>query len=123
MEKTSVSTQQVNPERAAPVAGFLPLEDWETFLDQHPDKDFAAFMRRGLTHGFRIGFDQAYPLKDPPPNFQSVVNNAATVDQYIANEVTFRLLAVANDPAIHTNPIRIILKPHQPGKFRLIVDL
>ena len=80
-------------------------------------------MRQGLTHGFRIGFDQTYPLADPALNFQSVVNNPATVDQYIANEVTLGCLSVTNDPSIRTNPIGIIPKPHQSGKYRLIVDL
>ena len=78
-------------------------------------------MHRELTHGFRIGFDQAYLLADSPPNFQSVVNNPATVDQYIANEVTPGRLRVTNAPSIHMNPIGIIPKPHQPGKFHLII--
>ena len=47
LEKTSVSTQQVSPDLPTPVAGFLPLEEWATFLDRHPDKDFAAFVCQG----------------------------------------------------------------------------
>ena len=32
-------------------------------------------------------------------------------------------MVAPNPSSIHTSPIGIIAKPHQPGKFRLIVDL
>ena len=83
------------------VTGFLLLEERAAFLDQDSDKDFTAFMCLGLTqtHSFRIGFDQACPLEEPPPNFQLVLNNLSTTDDYMANEVALRHLAVATHPA------------------------
>ena len=36
----------------APVSGFLPLQEWLPYLQMHPDRDFAEFMKRGLYSGF-----------------------------------------------------------------------
>ena len=48
----------------------------------------------------------------------------STVSQYIAGEVVEGSLAmVPPDVRVHTSPIGLILKPHCPGKFCLIVDL
>ena len=105
------------------VTGFLPLNEWEPFLDRHPDRQFAAFMHRGLSFGFRIGFDRSRPLGRPPRNFQSVTRNPETVDRYIAGEVATGRLVVSTASWTRKNPIGIIPKPHQPGMFRLIVDL
>ena len=47
-----------------------------------------------------------------------------TVDRYIVEEVTLGRMAVAHSGAvIRRNPIGIIPKPYQPGKYQLIVDL
>ena len=47
-----------------------------------------------------------------------------TVRSYIAKEVEGNKLTAAPPRCgVHTSPIGIIPKPHQPGKFRLIVDL
>ena len=125
LEDVSVATQPLVQHHSSIVTGFLPWEEWSPFLDQHPDSRFAAFMRRGITHGFRIGFDQRSTLKKPQPNFQSVARNPIVVDKYIESELATGRLAVISSTAlvVRKNPIGIIPKPHQPGKFRLIVDL
>ena len=69
LEATSVRSKLPNPSSVLAVTGFLPLEEWSPFLDRHPDPRFAAFLRRGLTHGFRIGFDRTCTLGQPPRNF------------------------------------------------------
>ena len=78
-----------------------------------------------MRYGFRIGFDRSSPLGRPPPNFQSVMKNLSIMEKYITNELaTGRLVAsTPPHPSIHTNPIGIIPKLHQLGKYRLIVDL
>ena len=48
--------------------GFLPLNEWAPFLDRHPDRQFAVFMHRGLSFGFRIGLDRSRPLGCPLQN-------------------------------------------------------
>ena len=82
-------------------------------------------MRRGFGHGFRIRFDRRHPLHPAQGNFRSVVDNPTTVSRYIAEEVaTGRLELVPPSSAaiVHWNPIGLIPKPHQPNRFRLIVD-
>ena len=105
------------------LSGFLSLQEWTPFLQLYPDEDFAQFMRWGLSSRFRIGFNPDHPLRAAPGNFSSVQNNPAIVDRYIANEVASGRLVESQDPNIRRNPIGIIPKPHQPGKFQLIVDL
>ena len=72
---------------------------------------------------FRIGFDHKSLLRPAPNNFLSVSDNPTTVDQYISSEVAAGHLMVSSSPHTRWNPIGIIPKLHQPGKFRLIVDL
>ena len=41
---------------SAPVIeGFLPKESWWPVLGSHPDQHFVSFLRRAISHGFRIG--------------------------------------------------------------------
>ena len=65
----------------------LPTLEWERYLAVHPDQRFAAFIRRGLSAGFRIGADPSAPLRTPPGNFPSVRANSAQVSKYIRGEV------------------------------------
>lgn len=104
--------------------GFLPLQSWAPFLQAHPDQRYAAFLRRGMSHGFRIGFNPTSELRAPQPNMQSAVDNPGAVDRFIDAEVAAGRLEVARThERVRKNPIGVIPKPHQPGKFRLIVDL
>ena len=83
-------------------------------------------MRRGLGHGFQIGFDRKHPLRPARGNFRSVADNPTTVSRYIAEEVAAGRLELVPPPSaaiVRRNPIGLIPKPHQPNKFRLIVDL
>ena len=124
LERVSVESEPETPGRATvAVSGFLPLQEWSPYLRSHPDADFADFMRRGLSQGFRIGFNYRHPLRPAPGNFRSVNDNPRTVNQYISNEVAAGRLVASTSPATRRNTIGIIPKPHQPGKFRLIVDL
>ncbi len=52
--------------------GFLPLAAWEPFLASHPDQRFADFLRRGIIHGFCIGFGHATDLQLTLDNLRSV---------------------------------------------------
>ena len=106
------------------VRGFLPQAEWEPFLSSHPDRVFASYLHRGIRFGFQIGFSTAHQLKHYSKNHNSVASNPRTVDEYIQKELENGKLMVAPNPSsIHISPIGIIAKPHQPGKFRLIVDL
>ena len=106
-----------------PVHGFLPLERWDQYLHLHPDQVFAAFLRRGIQSGFRIGFDRSKRLSNCTNNHQSVKDNKMVVESYVMREVANSKLSPSAMKGIHCSPIGIIPKPHQPGKYRLIVDL
>ena len=126
LERVSVTSQSSGTVLSADervLTGFLPLPQWQPFLQAHPDQAFAEFVRRGITHGFRVGFDPINRLKSAPQNFHSVRDNPLTVHKYIADEVAQGRLVKRPGVDIRRNPIGIIPKPHQPGKFRLIVDL
>lgn len=85
---------------------------------------YAAFLRRGMRFGFRIGVDPSFVLRTPPGNLQSVAQNPLAVSRYIDNEVAAgKLFRPSVSLHVRRNPIGLIPKPHQPGKFRLIVDL
>ena len=99
------------------------MDHWQPFLRAHPDQAFTEFLQRGLSEGFRVGFDPDSRLEQAPNNFQSVRDNPATVDIYIADEVEKGRLTTRPGAIIRRNPIGIIPKSHQPQKFRLIVDL
>ena len=45
----------------------LKIEVWEKCLCNHPDKDFVAFILKGIKQGFRIGVDLKYNYKFQPP--------------------------------------------------------
>ena len=73
LERMSVKSEPETPGRATvAVSGFLPLQVWSPYLRSHPDADFAGFTRRGLSQGFRIGFDYQHPLRPNQGNFCSV---------------------------------------------------
>ena len=110
---------------ARPLTVSLPLHHWEPFLRVHPDAGFAEFIRRGITWGFRIGYSRGAPAPCPAQdNLRSALANPAVIDNYITEEIKGgKLLVAAPGAYIHCSPIGIIPKPHQAGKYRLIVDL
>ena len=106
------------------VSGALPVARWDHYLQSHPDRDFAEFLRRGIRHGFKIGFNRSSQLRSPKRNYESSVGNPGHAQRYISEEVAARRLRqVPHDSLAHWSPIGLVPKDHQPGKFRLIIDL
>ena len=104
------------------MSGFLPIKEWDPFLAAYPDQRFPAFLRRGITWGFRIGFDPSSKLRTCSGNFKSIdVNRAAAKPLHLCR--SGRLKPVTLLEHVHTSPLGLIPKPHQPSKFGLIVDL
>lgn len=106
----------------------VDVEQLVSFLSCHPDRVFSAFILRGMTQGFRIGFDRSRcQLRSVSMNHPSSLANAAVVDSYIATErdlgrlvgpVTEDMVAV-----VHSSPIGLVPKAHQTDRWRMIVDL
>ena len=108
----------------------IRLVNWVPFLQSHPDKAFTAFMHRGLSEGFRVGFNRQGPrLRSHGRNHPSVLANPSVVGAHIEGEVQAGRLVGPLQPAIvprvHASPImiRLVPKSHQVDKWRLIVDL
>ena len=93
------------------VVGFCSLHEWEPFLSLLPNQCFAAFMRRGISSGFRLGFNPASPLRASKSNSPSATSLSAKVDEYLRDEVEAgNLSRVADNPSIHISPIGFIPK-------------
>ena len=109
-----------------PVSHPLNSGCWEPFLAIHPDQQFAAYLRRGLSHGFHIGFQPDTRLNSTSRNHRSVLHNPVVVHSHVSEEVKAGRLkgpfALTEATAVHISPIGIVPKT-QPGKWRLIVDL
>ena len=113
------------PQRAGPIP---PISAWLPFLESHPDKSFSHYITKGLTTGFRVGFDPTLvTLRQSNRNHVSVRDNPQTVSDYLQLECQLGRLngpfQPKQVPGVHCSPMGIIPKPHQPGKWRLIIDL
>lgn len=127
LEALEATATGLSPSIFQPATPFS-LTALEQALKAHPDKTFMHYILSGIKSGFHIGADRvAMSLRPAPGNLVSVNQHCQLVGQHIGEEVSAcRLLGPL--PAhlaihCHSNPIGLIPKPHQPGKWRLIVDL
>ena len=106
-----------------------PLEAvaWRLELASHADQSFANYILDGLTDGFRIGFAYGYAKYTlAKRNMQSATANSSVVDSYLRAEVAASRVFGPCDLGVSTvqvSSIGLVLKNHQPGGLRLIVDL
>ena len=105
----------------------LKANVWERMLSTHPDKQYANFIVGGVSSGFRIGCQASKDrLQSSSRNMSAAYANPAVVDKYIMEEVAHGRLVQVQPPlssSIHISRMGVIPKKHQPGKWRLIVDL
>jgi len=81
-------------------------------LDFHPNKKFAEYIHKWLTHGFQTGFSTVnMPLKSSSHNHLSAATPQSIVSKYIKKEV--RLGRLVGQSAMHMS---LILVP-QEGKW------
>ena len=105
------------------------VAEWERLLAAHPDREFAAYIVRGITSGFRIGVDPSLingQFRSADSNMQSARDNAQVIDSYLGAECSLNRVIgplPGDTPGIHVNRFGVIPKANQPGKWRLIVDL
>ena len=105
----------------------LRLSAWQEALADHPDRHFSSYILHGISYGFHIGADRALRLRPNLSNMPSVQQHPQLVESQIHAEAKAGRLLGPLPPhlacLVQTNPIGLIPKPHQPGKWRLIVDL
>ena len=107
----------------------LRVDEWRKLLQEHPDQQYVAFLIRGMTFGFRIGFDRAQKLRPSRRNLKSALEQPTVVTDYLKQESLQQTVLgpfVRQDLQhlkIHVSKFGVIPKKHTPGKWRLIVDL
>ena len=105
----------------------LIVDEWRHQLSEHPDAEFTDYLVRGMTEGFRIGFNyQECTCRSAKRNMLSAIQNPQVVGYYLDLECKLGRIVGPLDIGIHginVNRFGVIPKPHQPGKWRLIVDL
>ena len=108
------------------VSPFQPAA-WESALQDHPDRLLCNYIATGLRQGFRIGYETSQARWSAPRNMTSARSSPGPVETYLQNEVTEgRLLSpLPKETAalVHISRFGVIPKHHQPGKWRLILDL
>ena len=106
----------------------IQLDLLQPYLDIHPDQTYATYIANGLRDGFRVGCEYgAGQLKPRNRNHPSCLAKPSIVTDRILAEISAGRLLGPISPdllaPIHRSPMGLIPKPHQPNKFRLIVDL
>ena len=106
----------------------LVWQEWERALAAHPDRQYCNYILRGLREGFRVGFRyQSHSCARAKANMKSASENPEVVDRYIEREVELGRIIGPTDPkelpTAQISRFGVIPKNHQPGKWRLIVDL
>ena len=105
----------------------LVVDAWRQALASHPDTVFASYIVSGLSRGFRIGYDYIKAkARRSRRNMKTAKANAAVIDSYLQEEcAAARISCPDEDRAAeaHVSPMGVIPKAHQPGRWRLIVDL
>jgi len=101
---------------------------WSQRLRGHPDVAFREYLLRGIQQGFRIGFRYGeWACTCASANMQSAVVQPRVIDDYLEKEVRLgRVMGpLVGDSfqKVQVNRFGLVPKNHQPGKWRLIVDL
>ena len=116
--RVSTGPEDTVPTQLQEVTTTLVYSQWAEQLQSHPDHNFSSYVLRGVSQGFRIGFDynRARPCTSARSNMQSALQCPLVVDEYLEQEVSLNRV---RGPL----PIGVIPKKHQSGKWRLIVDM
>ncbi len=122
-----ISSSNPVPACLLPIVTPLQPVAWAHYLQDHPDQAFVDYLLAGMQFGFRIGFDPASKLRSAKSNIFSAEKHPEVIQKYLDTEGSLgRVLGPfepSQVPGVHVSRFGVIPKPHQPGKWRLIVDL
>ena len=108
----------------------LNLAFWQEELQSHQDKEFTKLILKGLSSGFRIGFNpQHLPMGTLQParrNMLSALEHLKVVDEYLTRELLASHFAIASQTStwhlqIQTSPSGVIPKKGKVDQWRLEV--
>lgn len=128
LDSTSNVPVPITDPRLAPITTPLNIGAWSQCLKYHPDRQFAEYILRGISEGFKLGFNPDSKLRAASRNMPSAEEHPEVISKYITQEVkASRILGpfTPNDiePTVHVSRFGVIPKGHTPGKWRLILDL
>ena len=129
MEMNSSKSISQLPARAMALSSTLRTTEWKSQLTTFPDPCFYHFILRGLSNGFRIGFDSSQACQPAKQNMRLAYEHPDVVKKYLEREVLFQRMfqltteETAAEPRIQVSPFGVIPKRGKEGKWRLIVDL
>ena len=112
--------------RLHPVTTPLKVNEWARLLTNHPDTAFVDYILAGIKKGFRIGYKSCNKLRSASRNTCSALEHPQVVQKYLDAEVHAGQVLGPFDPReikVNTSRFGVIPKKHQPGKWRLILDL
>ena len=120
-------TPRVPPEACA-VTTPLVLSAWCHMLISHPHRSLVHFFLQGIARGFRVGYNSpSLALKSAWRNLKSASEHMEVITQYLASEMSEGCVVGPFPPHLvpnaHISRFGVILKPHQPNKWRLIINL
>ena len=106
----------------------LVIYEWREWLRPHPDRAYAEYLHHGMEEGLRVGFKYGdYTCTSAKSNMQSARVNTTVVEEYLEKEVPLGRVTGPLKPeeylTIHVSRFGVMPKHHQPGRWRLIVDL
>ena len=104
----------------------LRVEVWEKYLQLFPDREYVQYLLDGIRQGFRIGCNNSSKLCSSSRNMRGAEEHPLVVQQYLQEEQKLgRIIPVhpSVKHVVHLSRFGVIPKKHQPGKWRLIVDL
>ena len=106
----------------------IRVDRLELELCGHPDQAKVAYVISGLRNGFHLGFhSSSISLKSATSNMPSALLQPSIIDSYLQNELHKGRIAgpfpIPPFPKLHNSRFGVIPKKHQPGKWRLILDL
>ena len=100
---------------------------YQSNMERYPDRHFVDYILSGICNGVHIGVDRTLRLhRARSGNLPSVREHPSLLDHHISERAAGRLLGPL--PAqlasgCQISPIGLIPKPHQPEKWRQIVEL
>ena len=116
------------PEELSKVVTPLKSEVWEYYLWGLPNRDCTTYVVKGLSQGFRVGFDYAHHSCTSGKRYMiSASQHPEAIDDYLRVEV--KKDRVLGPVDLHVTPERmqisqfgVVLKGRQTGRWRLILD-
>jgi len=72
-KRSSLRARQPDPHLSA-ISTPLKVQEWSSLLSNHPDQQFVAYLVKGMSEGFHIGFDHSRELRSAKKNMKSATN-------------------------------------------------